>query len=74
MLTNNSNPKGAKKLSRNELKSITGGTGAAVQNACGSSGCTYQEGGITKYGCPQYWTCLVYNCSNNEKRYSCRLQ
>lgn len=66
MLKNNSSLKDFRKLSKNELKNITGGAGQARQ--CPTS-CTYRNG--LSIGCGNK-QCVPYTCSiSTEPGYRC---
>lgn len=62
MLKNNSNQQGVQRLSRNELKKVTGGARPP--------GCTFNcshriHGGPLMFGCPDSEECVPYTCSDN---------
>lgn len=68
MKKHNLNKQG-KKLDRNELKEITGGT--KFNPNCPPS-CTYQHpGGMEMFGCPDTMECVAYSCGENEYGYYC---
>lgn len=68
MFKNNSG-KQAKKLNRNELKQVTGGT--TFDQNCPQS-CTYQQpGGMLMDGCPGTMECVPFQCNQDEYGVRC---
>lgn len=61
MLKNKLNGTDLKRLSRNELKKVTGGTRPPGCNF----GCSHRIGnGPLRKGCPPYEECITYTCSD----------
>lgn len=67
MLKNNSNLKGAQKLSKNDLKSISGGAGPLCPTFCFYD---EQTGG---FSCGPGMACMSYSCGRNSIGFRCEV-